>query len=147
MKPSIRVALFLLLMVSCSAFSSEVMVSDVRRSEIADAVFTGRVTNVQRASASKANVGADEGNLWGTLWRAEVEIEAATKGDVPVGKKAVVYFCRYGVKNPDGKVSEVVSTQPGPKIEEQMKATFWCKRSNVAGRTGVLYVPSQSWVK
>jgi len=121
-----RIALLIIALVATPALAIETRPSE----RTSAAVFKGEVISVQMVQALTNRITNAE------LYAARIKVTSVTKQDTKLESEVTAYYVYY-----QGQVC--------PRCVElgaKQKATFYCKRADIGGRSQVLYIPMALWV-
>ena len=122
-----RLALLILALLSIQAVAIEMLPAE----KMCAAVFKGEVVSVEMVQTlTKRSASAD-------LYAARIKVSSATKQDAKLADEATVYYVHD-------------EWQVCPRcvdLKAKQRATFYCYRVSIGGKTNVLYVPMATFVE
>jgi hypothetical protein len=120
-----RIALLIIALVASRALAIETLPSE----KISAAVFKGEVISVQMVQALTNRSASAE------LYAARIKVTSVTKQDTKLDSEVTVYYV-YDQSQVCPRCVELTAKQ---------KATFYCNRADIGGRSRVLCIPMASW--
>jgi hypothetical protein len=123
----VRIALLILALTVTQALAIEILPSE----KMCVAVFKGEVLSVEMVQTLTNYTDSAE------LYAARIKVTSVTKQDTKLGREVTVYYV-YDRWQLCPRCVDLTAKQ---------KATFYCNRTDIGGRTKVLFVPMATFVE